>query len=66
VGVILRAYSINAAKTNNIHTLIQMSIALMYDTPGRLAREPELCVVMVRDDASQYLLDIDGYNGNAC
>jgi hypothetical protein len=29
-----------------------MSIALMYDTPGRLAREPELCVVMVRTDKS--------------
>jgi hypothetical protein len=29
-----------------------MSIALMYDTSGRLAREPELCVVMVRTDKS--------------
>jgi hypothetical protein len=39
--------SINAANTNNRQVAIQISIALIYDTRGRVARAPELWVVMV-------------------
>ena len=40
--------SISAANTNRRHVAIHTSMALIYDTRGRVARAPELWVVMVR------------------
>lgn len=41
------ANSISAKNTNIRHVDIQMSMAFVYDTCGRDAFTPELCVVMV-------------------
>jgi hypothetical protein len=54
---------------DNIHTLTsQGSYKLRIDIEDFSgdARYAVYDVFIVRDEASQYLLDIDGYSGNAC